>query len=126
MIVDADEPELTLVRRLFAELAGGDALDLAVAVEDRLRRLHVVAGEEAAAAWRRADVAESRSPRHRRIQRACRHCVDRRREAHDVVTRLESKFLARAQTGRVLELEDDRSRAPRVASTRPPVSPDTR
>ena len=46
-----------------------EPLDVAVAVIDRLRRLDVVAGEEAAAAGRRADVAEARPPRDRRVER---------------------------------------------------------
>src|SRR5207249_4317667 len=83
-------------------------------VKDRLRWLHVVAGEEASSATRRADVAKARSPLHERIQRSIVALAHGSAEGNDVRFRLQTEFLPDLQARGVLEFEDEKRRLRRI------------
>ena len=104
MIVNPGELELTLVRRLVADLRGVDSRDTTVLGIDRLRRLNIVPGEETAASSPRAGIAEARPPRNRRIE--CAIAVhDLGREYDDIVLGIESEVFAHTHARGVRELE---------------------
>src|SRR6185369_8898464 len=68
VVVNAGKSIRAIVRRLCRDVRRRDALRASVFVVDRLRRLRVPPGEEAAARGDRTDVAEARSPQNRGIQ----------------------------------------------------------
>ena len=104
VIVNPGELELTLVRRLVADLRGGDSRDITVLGIDRLRRLNIVPGEETATSSGRARIAEARPPRNRRVE--CAIAVhDIGRECDDIVLGIESEVFANAHARGVRELE---------------------
>jgi hypothetical protein len=109
VIVDAREAELPFVDRLLDEVVRQQPLDVGVAMEDRGGRLHVIAGEEAAAARRSASVSKPGSPLNPGVQRR-RPVGDRCGEGDDVGLRVEPELLARTKPGGVLVLECERGR----------------
>src|SRR6187401_3435030 len=106
MVVDTGEAELPCVLRLCDKVAGLDAGHLAVDVVDRLRRLHSIAREKAAAARRGSDVPEPGAPLDRRIQLLVADGHGRA-DRDDVVAGREAELLAYPRAGRVLKLEHE-------------------